>query len=308
MKELACNGPKRGADQVSLAFRSRVIGRSLECLAEPTFTQMKELPQAAAFISRLKSPILRQVQRTYGDIANDKLRMDELMDIPVAMRRPQPEDKVVGQKILLILNENCKPLGVVRWIRGQGDPFFYDLLSKPESVESVLAQVPRPTVSEAPAQQAAPAQQNPEYRVCVSKTRNGDVFRVRKDGSSVEQLSDMLAKVAGLEDDAWTFRNRFSALKDLSEARDFIAKFKHTELRYELAGTVSGSGAIPFHGWLKEAAIYVITGCNRPVAAMRYVSGEGRMFFQNFLNDAPQRVENVLAAIEAKIATAQAQK
>ena len=134
MKNLAHNGLRVGADPVSDAFYSRVMARHRqECLVEPTFTDMKAIPGAQEFISRFKSQLIFREIKTDGP-------------------------GYVSEKAVLILDKNRKELGIIRWIGGQGDPFFYHLLGKRESVESILAQVPMPMATEPPAQVAVKAQ------------------------------------------------------------------------------------------------------------------------------------------------------
>ncbi len=266
MKNLANRSLKVDRDPVSDAFYSRVMARTRwEGLVEPAFGDMKAVPAAKAFISSFNEPLIfREIRK-----------MDE---------------GHISEKVIFILDKDRRELGVIRWIGGQGDPFFYHFLGRQESVESILAQVPVPTAPEAPVA-AKPAK--PEYHVHVSKTRNGDVFRVRKDGVPFEALIDLLTTASTL--DLWTVRSRFSALKSISEASDFLANFfKNTKLNYELAVKVENN----LIRSLREAAIYVYAGSSKsPLAVMKYVAGEGSMFFQNLLDEKSQSVDAVLASV-----------
>ncbi len=270
MRNLAQKPLKAGADPVADAFYSRVMARyRRECLVEPTFADMKAVPAAVKFISDFKSPLgFREDRKTNQGHASEKA--------------------------VFILDENRKELGVIRWIGGQGDPFFYHFLGKPEGVESILKSIEDAAraapVMDAPAPPVVAPQSKPEYRIRITKARNGSVFMIRKDGSSLEDLINLLVDaVPGL--DLWAARSRFLALKNISQASDFMAGFKSTHLNLELAVKVQNSQ-------LKEAAIYVIDESNHTIAAMRYVEKEGPMFFQNFFDDKSQSVDAVLGSLK----------
>jgi hypothetical protein len=266
MKNLAHKSLKVDRDPVSDAFYSRVMARARwEGLVEPALGDMRAVPAAAKFISSFKEPLtFREITKT--------------------------DEGHTSEKAILILDKNRKELGIIRWIGGEGEPFFYHFLGKQESVESILAQVPVPTAPEAPVA-AKPAK--PEYPVHVSKTRNVEVFKVRKDDMPFESLVNLLITASTL--DLWTVRSRFSALKIISQASDFLANFKDTKLNYELAVKVENN----LIRSLREAAIYVYGGSSKsPLAVMKYVAGEGMMFFQNLLDDKSQSVDAVLASLK----------
>ncbi len=261
----------------------------LKNIREPTFSEMKQVPAAKAFLSHLKSePILRMAKTTYGDISRD-----EVASCPSITEMPPSFDELTQQKLILILDQERRTLGAIRWIRGEGDPFFINSFAKAERVESVLAQVPMPTVPDAP---AAPKARHSECEIHISEGCRGGEFRIADKQVLLAKVANEFCEV-GPDLSYWTLRSRFDALKALSEAQDFIAKFKHTELRYELAGTVRNS-------LLSDAAVYVMAESNQPIAVMSWALGAGKMFFQNLLNDGQQQVKAILASVEASVSAA----
>ncbi|MDD5340641.1 MAG: hypothetical protein PHV13_05355 [Candidatus ainarchaeum sp.] len=283
-----------GRNELFPGFRTRLLQRYHEArlrdIPEPTFGMMKETPAAKEFISHLKSaPVLTEAVRTYGAIAREKQFINETLGDSACDSLPEGFDKLAQQKTILILDDSHRVLGAIRWIRGEGEPFFVNSFGRAEAVESILAQVPVPAAPDAPATVAVkPAK--PEYGVRVSETSGDGEFRIHERPGMLAKTANELHKAAPSLD-YWALRSRFDALKSLSEARDFIAKFRQTTLRYELAGTV-------MDGRLAEAAVFMFAESGQPVAAIRYVRGEGRMFFQNLLDDKSQSVDAVLASLK----------
>jgi hypothetical protein len=82
---------------------------------EPSFKQMRKLPEVKEFLSHFKET------KPHLEFAA-KVRGGKL------------------QKAVIIVDENLKPLAIARWIKGEGGAFFYHgLLDKGTSVEEILA-------------------------------------------------------------------------------------------------------------------------------------------------------------------------
>lgn len=272
----------------------------LKKIVEPTFEEMKGIPAVKAFLSHLESePIMRMTKTTYGDISRN-----EVVSCPSITEMPPSFNELTQQKAIVILDQERRTLGAVRWIRGEGDPFFINSFAKAEPVKEVLASIP---VSPPPTPKPRPM----GYGVHISKT--GGEFRIADNGSPTENRKLLESTVEAFRTVApgmslSAVSERFSALKAMSDFNDFvrIAKRKCAKVSCELAGRIE-------NGRLVEAAVYVMAGSDQPIAASRFVREQGMMFFQNLLKDDPKPVDTVLkeaaASIEmARSSVAQAQK
>jgi hypothetical protein len=282
MMSMEYGGQNRGSSAANNRFRflaSEMI--KVDSIAEPSFKAMKAIPAAAAFISQLKSkPILRGYAKTSAEMVNDEIMLRKIEHHQYASMVYACDPKMVEQKIVLILDKDLKQLGVIRWIRGQGEPFFYRTDESVQSViESAEAKIKK-TITETP------------YVVNVSEARRGGEFRIMDDNAiSLEKaLDEILAVIPNMS--VWDVKSKFEALRALPEAREFISSFKELKLRLELVGRME-------YGFLNEAAVYIMTESNQAVAMMKWVFNEGGPVFQNMLVDASQSVNTVLGSLSA---------
>jgi len=189
-----------------------------------------------------------------------------------------------------LLGDSELPLAAMRWL-GEGvgtggrstGAFLHDFVGNGESVDCMLGRIEE-------AARRIPAKPRPREPVCVSKSPNGQVYRVRRDGMEFEAMLGLLGSASGLN-----YSARFRLLKDMPEALEFASKFTNTALRYELVMALK-------NGVLREAAICVYDNpASAPVAAMRYVAGQNdgqqTMFFQNLLDEESQSVDAVLGSV-----------
>ena len=209
-------------------------------------------------------------------------------------------DKVINESIeqkeaLLFDRDTTRELGRASWIRGQGEPVFYPAEQAQESVDDILAPIAE-RFSRAMA--GTRHVETPEYTADLSDARKGGEFRV-KDVKAVNlekvrmAFGDVAPNLSLME-----FLDPFDQLKDgldkMPEASGFLATFKEMKLHPELAGKVDD-------GLLTDATIFIVAeGSDKPLAALRWVAGQGRMFFQNFLDGSSQQPDAILSSIEAK--------
>ena len=265
-----------GFKRIAPMLESRTFG-------EPTFREMMALPEIGDFMSHFKE------RKLHFEFAA-KMNSGTL------------------QKAVIIADEDFRPLAIVRWVNGQGKPFFYHDFSENHSdVGGILASIESKARAAEP---GAPAiavpskegQPTNEGWVNLSEACKGGDFRIPDTGVALQSTIRAFTRVVPDRSFHWAMRERFDAMKVLSEARDFIAKFKETKLRFELAGKIENEKLV-------DAAVFIMAGSSRqPVAAMRWISGQGNMFFQNFLLDTPEPVGAVLASIETRANAAQAPK
>jgi hypothetical protein len=257
--------------------------------AAPSFDEMKKSPAAAEFLSHLKSePIFTTIKisskptHILASFWNQKgepvpLELDTKKPWLQASEHKRYEKLVHQEKIWIVERQTRRVLGIIEWIRGQGDePFFYRTGDAHESVDSILESVEA---------RARKAMAETPYTLKLSKSTMGGEFRMK------EERQELLGKVIdgfrsiGLDLTFWDIKTRFDTLKrkDLlpEEAREFMKQFdnsEHAEMRlhFEFGGRVEW-------GLLRETTLFMVTGSGQSVGAVRWMDGTDTPVFENLL-------------------------
>jgi hypothetical protein len=290
-----------------------------ESILPPGFDEMKKNPAAVEFLSHLKTEHIFRLKRVSSAPTHifaslwspaGKPGISELNKRP-PLQSPKYKryEKLVQQENIQILDPGTRSvLGTVRWVRGQGEPFFCRSGDEGESADSLLAAV------EANARKELAGM---PYELETLENDRGCTFRVADyQADSLAKAVDALGTIAP-ELELQDVRRNFEALMEMPEACGFIAKFEPGTLHFELAGKVelkpvttkvvqkemlgerllvAEQNRIIEKMMLTETKVSIITGSGQPVAMAKWVNGEGH-FFQNFFEDASQAVDAILSSI-----------
>ena len=127
-----------------------------------------------------------------------------------------------------------------------------------------------------------------EYGVRMSETPRRGEFRVGNEKSLTDAVTDF-KRVAPMLESCTFGEPTFKEMGRLPEVKEFLSHFAEKKLHFEYAAKINS-------GRLQKAVILVDENL-RPLAAVRWVKGEGKPFFYHGLSDTQFEIGPLLDSI-----------